>query len=588
MLRRCFAAAAAIAALLAPSALRATEAEDTYARACAELDNGEYDNAVTHLTMARSEGLRLTSNFYKKLSLAYLRLSAAHAQDSDEGRIYVRYSLETLNEGIGTWPSDPELYYGRAVALEVLDSLPQALSAIDQALALNPGPAEFWSAKAGICEDMGDLAGAEECRARAQGAPPPPPPVPENERLWQEAKQAADADAYALAADRIYRSASIKPRPREDWEWMAMVYGEAGRDRFADSLYSLITGLPLPDPAGVFSFAYRRQAGDVARAAGAHRHAIRHFRIALEYSPNDESTWVAMAGEYRALGLADSADYYLARAKQPAAPASPGLEQALPVSGKNIQGYNESAPGKDGVVMVLIPAGEFTMGVGKGELDETSQPKHKVWVSAYWIDKYEVTNRQYKRFCDATGHAPPEDPIFDGYHAYFANFPDRPVVNVTCDDAAAYAAWAGKRLPTEAEWEKAARGTDGRKYPWGSSGADDGGALRANFNAAGSGRDDGWEKMAPVGSYQAGASPYGVMDMAGNVGEWCSDYYKPYYYRESPKRDPQGPAEGSYHVTRGGSWRSSPAQLHSAMRGEGHYTWAVHTQGFRCALSAQE
>ena len=192
--------------------------------------------------------------------------------------------------------------------------------------------------------------------------------------------------------------------------------------------------------------------------------------------------------------------------------------------------------------MILIPAGEFIMGSPEGEGDANEHPQHPVFLNAFYIDKYEVTNALYKQFMSATGHIAP---LFWDDEEY--NHPNQPVVRVTWHDAVAYAEWAGKRLPTEAEWEKAARGTDGRIYPWGNEWD----SSKCNSGVSG----DGYEYTAPVGSFPAGASPYGVMDMAGNVWEWCADWYdKDYYSSQSSQQNPKGPDSGTYRVLRGGSW----------------------------------
>ena len=189
---------------------------------------------------------------------------------------------------------------------------------------------------------------------------------------------------------------------------------------------------------------------------------------------------------------------------------------------------------KDGAKMVLVPAGSFDMGSGESS-DE--QPVHTVYVDAFYMDEYEVTNAQYWKFMSATGHREPR--YWDDSDS---NQPNQPVIGVDWNDAVAYARWAGKRLPTEAKWEYAARGgLEGKKYPWG----DPISTSQANYgNYVG--------KTVPVGSYSANG--YGLYDMAGNVYEWCSDWYDENYYSSSPSRNPQGPSSGSYRVFRGGSW----------------------------------
>jgi formylglycine-generating enzyme required for sulfatase activity len=241
---------------------------------------------------------------------------------------------------------------------------------------------------------------------------------------------------------------------------------------------------------------------------------------------------------------------------------------------------------KDSSVMVRIPAGMFTM--GSTDYDD-EKPVHRPYVSELYIDKYEVTNRQYKQFCDATGRTPPSDPDFAGMPDYFNTCPEYPVVNVSWDDASAYARWAGKRLPTEAEWEKAARGTDGRKYPWGSSAPDGSRCNFADRNTDYSWSDknanDGYARTAPVGSFPSGVSPYGCMDMAGNVWEWCNDWYGSEYYQSSANNDPQGPTSGSSRVIRGGGWSNDAWGLRCACRLDWGPANRRYDVGFRCARS---
>jgi formylglycine-generating enzyme required for sulfatase activity len=228
--------------------------------------------------------------------------------------------------------------------------------------------------------------------------------------------------------------------------------------------------------------------------------------------------------------------------------------------------------------MVYIPAGRFMMGSEEGDKDE--RPRQEVHVDAFYIDRAEVTNAQYKKFVDATGHRTPKAAL--GVHLPYewvdGRFPrgrgEHPVVLVSWEDAVAYALWAGKRLPTEAEWEKAARGTDGRTYPWGNEWD----PSRCNSAAA---RRRG---TMPVGSCPTGASPYGCLDMAGNVQEWCLDIYQKYYYGVMPVFNPQGPEDGVRCVVRDGSW--AHRDVRSANRAHIIPPHRLTTLGFRCALSA--
>ncbi len=230
--------------------------------------------------------------------------------------------------------------------------------------------------------------------------------------------------------------------------------------------------------------------------------------------------------------------------------------------------------GKDGAPMVLIPAGEFQMGDHFNEGRDNELPVHTVYLDAFYMDKYEVTNTLYKKFMDATGH---KAPVYWKNSRF--NAPDQPVVMVAWHDAEAYCDWVGKRLPTEAEWEKAARGgLGGKRYPWGNEAPDAGGVYRANYdpgNAA-----DGYAYTAPVGSFPANG--YGLYDMAGNVWEWCADWWGRDYYANSPPNNPLGPDSGSYRVVRGGSWPHPPSPLRVAYRPDLDPAYTDSNVGFRC------
>ncbi|MCI0528333.1 MAG: formylglycine-generating enzyme family protein [Nitrospira sp.] len=223
--------------------------------------------------------------------------------------------------------------------------------------------------------------------------------------------------------------------------------------------------------------------------------------------------------------------------------------------------------------MVYIPAGPFLMGsvqpagLAMLEAGVDEFPQQKVVLKAFWIDQYEVTVEQYKQFAEATGHRAP--PIWTD-PAYSSLLPSHPVIDVSWDDAEAYCKWSGKRLPTEAEWEKAARGTDGRIWPWGNT------FDSAKANTMDSGK--GW--TVSVGSLEGDISPYGVHDMAGNAMEWTASWYKAY-----PGNTLQRVAFGEkYRVMKGGAWNNSALPFsRAANRHAVAPKWDHPNHGFRCA-----
>ncbi len=279
-----------------------------------------------------------------------------------------------------------------------------------------------------------------------------------------------------------------------------------------------------------------------------------------------------------------------------------GQEKTIAVTGKE-----EITWETDGATMQLIPAGEFEMGdqhLNEGFGNEL--PIHPVFLDAFYIDETEVTNAMYAKFLNAVGKHVGDDgtqwleigagdeliELVDGQHRPKAGFADHPVIEVSWYGAAAYAQWSGKRLPTEAEWEKAARGgLAGNRYPWGNAITHD----DANYDGTGGG--DQWEQTAPVGSFPPNG--YGLHDMAGNVWEWCMDEWDHGFYANSPKKNPiaGGPVAfvdnkftdvTTRRAVRGGSWamtKNAPNFLRAAARNSGKPSETKHDVGFRCAVT---
>lgn len=243
--------------------------------------------------------------------------------------------------------------------------------------------------------------------------------------------------------------------------------------------------------------------------------------------------------------------------------------------------------GKDGAPMIVVPAGTFPMGVPKGDRDggRDEYPRHEVMLDNYYIDIYEVTHGRYAEFVKATGHRTPVNPKYPKRTLWNDNLSDslaeRPVINVDWQDADAYCRWAGKRLPTEAEWEKAARGTDDRRFPWGNVEPTH---KHLNFNQ----QWQGEKTLMPVGSYEAGKSPFGAYDMAGNVWEWVADWYDPLYYEKSPAVNPKGPDTGTYKVLRSSGWSVETPLVRLFTRVKSDPMNRNDSTGFRCAKDAAE
>jgi formylglycine-generating enzyme required for sulfatase activity len=216
----------------------------------------------------------------------------------------------------------------------------------------------------------------------------------------------------------------------------------------------------------------------------------------------------------------------------------------------------------DGMTQLFVPAGTVKMGGLDVLLENDEIPAHDVTLDAFWMDQVEVTNGMYNLCVQAGVCRPPVKLNSDNRGDYFGNpeFQDYPVIQITWYDADEYCQWAGRRLPTEAEWERAARGDDTRTYPWGGEPPND---LNSNANNT-------VGDVTRVGSYPAGASPFGALDMAGNVWEWAADFYSGRYYEESPAINPTGPDNGGLdhlRVIRGGSFQDNLFNLRVSNRG---------------------
>jgi eukaryotic-like serine/threonine-protein kinase len=253
---------------------------------------------------------------------------------------------------------------------------------------------------------------------------------------------------------------------------------------------------------------------------------------------------------------------------------------------------------KDGMTLLYVPAGDFLMGASvfdsQARFDE--KPQHTVYLDEFWLDQTDVTNAMFKKFADATGYKTDAEKrgsslAFDpatvtwsevkganwqhprGSGSDLNGLDNHPVVQVSWNDATAYCQWAGRRLPTEAEWEKAARGADGRLYPWGNQPVAGNLLNFADRNLNGEVADkivdDGYEFTSPVGHYPDGASPYGALDMSGNVSQWVQDRFDDNYYASSPTHNPTGPTSSASfdrRAFRGGAWAAEASYARASIR----------------------
>lgn len=269
--------------------------------------------------------------------------------------------------------------------------------------------------------------------------------------------------------------------------------------------------------------------------------------------------------------------------KEPVASASPDEKPAhgpsvrrsgLAYRGVNSKGCEEYLNERDGSTLVYVPGGSFE--IGRGGRPSAEEMTRRVVLSPYLIGKTEVTWAQMKRFCKATGRNPPPKQWWNARE-------DEPCVEMFWFDAAAYCEWAGLRLPTEMEWELAARGTDDREFPWGDEPEYDGVTHRAQVYHEGELGE--FPRTCPVGRYPLGASPYGCLDMLGNAAEWCADWYEPELAAGPVLKDPRGAAEGTQRVVRGGGWNESMEEWLAQERASAPPGEQQSDIGFRVAVS---
>jgi formylglycine-generating enzyme required for sulfatase activity len=366
------------------------------------------------------------------------------------------------------------------------------------------------------------------------------------------------------------------------WEWVS--------DWYADNYYA---ESPAGNPTGPASGVVH-----VIRGGSAYD-AVHHLRVARRVSDNPDDR-LALIG-FRCV----RSDSTLTHTPQPPLDTPQTISTPTPTETISLEIGSTWVSPVDDMVMIYVPEGEFSMGSADSNPDAgyDEKPQHRVYLEAFWIDQTEVTNAMFAAFLNAQGNLEEggakwmdtdnEEALIilsDGEWEPKANFEDHPVTLVTRYGARAYCDWAGRRLPTEAEWEKAARGSDLRIYPWGddfdcSKGNFDDESVIDDYIVPGGLGCDGFDRTSPVGSFPAGASPYGALDMAGNAWEWVSDWYAEDYYERSPYRDPQGPTSGDCYVKRGGSWKNDDLESSTAYRNCDGPLAVLNINGFRCSRS---
>ena len=390
-----------------------------------------------------------------------------------------------------------------------------------------------------------------------------------NEAEWEKAARGTDGRTYPWGDEISCEKANFSGCNTFGTTSPVGYFGAAGASPYgafdmAGNVWEIVSNLENTD-------------GGIARGGGWNTDA-------LAARTTSRRTGIRNARNFNGFRCALSAASELAARYQPVQPAPTAITEFLPTvtpeqsHAPTIDKDSSIVSDIDGMVMVLVTAGEFEMGSGGEEKNE--EPIHKVFLDSYWIDQTEVTNAQYQMCVELDGCSVPKNTSSATQEFYYGNltFADYPVINVDWNQASDFCRWAGRRLPTEAEWEKAARGVDKRIYPWGND--------SPNVNLLNFQRSNG--DTNKVGSYPDGASPYGVLDMSGNVYEWVSDWYAIYYYSDSPYQNPQGPLTGTSHLFRGGSWYSYDPNFFRAAYRNGRYSsdYFGPLTGFRCAMEA--
>ena len=336
--------------------------------------------------------------------------------------------------------------------------------------------------------------------------------------------------------------------------------------------------------------------------------AIMKTQAAYSETPNEGPDLTITSEPSATLTLEVTSSPTMTQTSQPSATFTSGPTET-PTEIPQIGSTREN--GMDHALMVFVPEGEFTMGLNSKEAYTDEMPEHLVYLDAFWIYETPVTNSQFSKFVEETGYVTDaekmvysgvwsiegsyENQVFGAYWADpigdgsgLAGIEQHPVVDVSWYDADSYCTWAGGRLPTEAEWEKAARGTDGRLHPWGNGETTAKNAnycdIDCNWYGADSSQDDGYRTTSPVGNYPDGKSPYGALDMVGNVWEWVFDWYVDDYYEESPYLNPQGPLWPLDKVLRGADWSFVGYDQRTTIRLWSDPAIPISNIGFRCVV----